>query len=71
MRSGQVGVDDAVAQAGLGALLLDEGVGINDPVHGTIADGMGANWDAVLVEETDHFSINSRVGLRVALVARA
>ena len=71
VRSGQVGVDDAVAQARVGLLLLDKGVGIDDPVHGAVPDGVGTNWDAVLVEEADHLSINSRVGLRIAAIARA
>src|SRR5713101_8459109 len=35
------------------------------------ACGVGTHWDTVLVEEPDHFSINSRVGLRIAAIARA
>jgi hypothetical protein len=48
-------VDDAVAQAGVRLLLLDQGVGVDDPVHGAVADGMGADRDAGLVEEAHHF----------------
>src|ERR1700730_4494274 len=50
----QVVMDDAVAQAGTGLLLLNEGVSIDDPIHGTIAGSMGADGDAVLVEEANH-----------------
>src|SRR6185295_8826735 len=71
VRSGQVGVDDAVTQARVGMLLLNKGVGVNHPVHGAVPDGMGTHWDAVLVEEADHFSINSRVNLRIAAIGRA
>ncbi|MGA8620212.1 MAG: hypothetical protein WB660_17035 [Candidatus Sulfotelmatobacter sp.] len=60
-----------MAQARAGLLLLDKGVGIDDPVHGAVPDGVGTNWDAVLMEEADHFSINSRVDLRIAAIARA
>jgi hypothetical protein len=59
-------MDDAVAQAGMGLLLPNEGVSIDDPIHGTIADRMGADRDAVLVEEANHFLVNSGVYLRVA-----
>jgi len=70
MRRGQVGVDDAVAQASMRLLLLDQRVGVHNPVHGAIANRMGSHRHAVLVEQADHFSINRGVNLWVPAIAR-
>ncbi len=69
VRRGQVGVDDAVPKTGMRLLLLDQRIGIDDPIDGAVAHRMGADWDAILMKETDHFLINRGICLRVAAVA--
>src|SRR6266567_9229723 len=55
--SGQVGVDDAMTQAGLGLFLFEHRVGVDNPIHRAIANGMGADRNPVLVEEADHLPV--------------
>ncbi len=57
---GEIGVDDGVAEAWSGGFFEDEGVGVDDPVDGAVADGVGADGDAVLMEEADHLAVRLR-----------
>ena len=66
---GDVGVDDAVAEAGCWLLLEDGGVGIDHEVDGAVADGVGADVDTGLVEETNLLRVDGGVGGGVAAVA--
>ena len=62
-------MDDGVAEAGGGLFFEDEGVGIDDPVDGAVADGVGADGDTGLVEEADHLAVDFGVHVGIADVA--
>src|ERR1700678_3196286 len=65
MTSSACGVGLAV----LDRFLLDLRVGVVDPVHGAVADGVGADRDAGLMEEADHLAVDFWVGVGVAVGA--
>jgi hypothetical protein len=69
MRSGEICMNNAVAQTRVRLLLLDQQVSVDDPVHGSIAHGMGSNGDAGLVEKTHHLAVDIGIQMRVAAVA--
>src|SRR5277367_4058376 len=62
---------DAVTEAGVGLLLLDKSIGVNNPIYSAVAHGVGSDRDAILVEEADHLSINRGIDLRVAAITCA
>ena len=34
----------------MGPLLLDKSIGVNNPIHGAVAHGVGSDRDSILVE---------------------
>ena len=62
-------MDDGVAEAWGGRFFEDEGVGVDDPVDGAVADGVGANGYPGLVEETHHLAVDFGVHVGIAEVA--
>ncbi len=58
-----------MAEAGGGFFFEDEGVGVDDPIDGAVADGVGSDGDAGLVEEAHHLAVDLGVHVGIADVA--
>src|SRR5260370_25339217 len=54
---------------GVGVSLEDQSVGVDDPIDGAVADGVGPDGYASLVEEAHHLAVDFRVHIRIAEVA--